>query len=141
MTQYQLFESPKKWFSMVYPVSWEMMVVEEIPAFFDPHGNGALQVYSFENTENNYDLDEEMERYLAVHEMSGQEIQTITLTNEDGYDIRACEFKKEDRFWILFMLGRGKGKMVLATYNCDAIIDEATAEIIFSSISSIKIRD
>ena len=43
----QPFISPNEWFKLEYPRMWEMEVVDNIPAFFDPlFGKGALQVFS-----------------------------------------------------------------------------------------------
>ena len=140
MDDYLFFQSAEKWLSLLYPRNWEKLIVEGIPAFFDPEGNGALQIYALENKEKKYDLDEEMERYLAIHGQSGKEIQTVILTNEVGYDIKAAEFKKDDRFWIIFMISNKGSKMILATYNCDEIIDEMTAIKITNTISSIRIQ-
>lgn len=139
VADYKIFQSPLKWMTMLYPSHWETMIVEEIPAFFDPEGGGALQIFSFENLEKKFDLDEEMERYLSIHGMGGKSVEIISLTNEEEYDIRAAEFSLNDRFWIIFMLSNKINRMILATYNCDEIIDEMTAEYIFNAISSIKI--
>ena len=66
---YQPYRSPNGWYMLAYPEHWEVEVIEEIPAFFDPDGAGALQVSAFENKLGSYNLAEELERFLGVHKI------------------------------------------------------------------------
>ncbi|MCE9501670.1 MAG: DUF3805 domain-containing protein [Leptospira sp.] len=134
---YQPYKSPFGWYSLVYPEYWEMEVIEDIPAFFDPEGSGALQISAFENLEGDYNLTEEMIRYLAHHKIQYDEEHVANFKNEEGTVIKACEFNSKGRFWIVYMLSY-KSRLILCTYNSDETPDKELSEILTIIISSIR---
>ncbi|EMG12518.1 hypothetical protein LEP1GSC151_0383 [Leptospira interrogans serovar Grippotyphosa str. LT2186] len=135
--EYKLYKSPNGWYSMVIPVHWVHMVIEGIPAFFEENGSGALQVYAFENKSGSYNLREELERYLKTHEINFEEDKITVFDNEEGSKIMACEFTKEDRFWMVYMIANRK-RMILLTYNSDETPHNYLVNELTTVISSIR---
>ncbi|RHX83775.1 hypothetical protein EHO98_12775 [Leptospira stimsonii] len=135
--EYKLYKSPNGWYSMVVPAHWVQMVIEGIPAFFEENGSGALQVYAFENKVGSYILKEELERYLKTHEIDFEEDKVADFENEEGSKIMACEFVKEDRFWMVYMIANKK-RMILLTYNSDEVPAEYLVKELTTVISSIR---
>ncbi|PKA05420.1 hypothetical protein CH375_05305 [Leptospira ellisii] len=135
--EFKLYNSPNGWYSMVVPAHWVHMVIEGIPAFFEENGSGALQVYAFENKAGSYDLHEELRRYLKTHEIDFEEDKVASFENEEGSRIMACEFRKEDRFWMVYMIANGK-RMILLTYNGDETPAAYLVRDLTTVISSIR---
>lgn len=134
---YKQFRSPQGWYSLLFPVAWEQMVVEEIPAFFHPEGSGALQVYAFESKLEDFDVEQELENYLKIHEIDYIPEHVSRFENNEGSSLRACEFQKEDRIWLVYMVAN-KGKMILATYNSDEEVSPELFEELTTIVSSIR---
>jgi hypothetical protein len=134
---YKQFRSPQGWYSLLYPADWEHMVVEEIPAFFQPDSGGALQFYVFESKVETFDATKELESYLKIHEIDYDEDKVAHFENNEGTSIRACEFQKEDRVWLVYMIAN-KRRMLLATYNADEEVDDALFSNLSNIISSIR---
>ncbi|TGN18821.1 hypothetical protein EHS15_14700 [Leptospira idonii] len=134
---FKQFRSPQGWYSLLYPASWEQMVVEEIPAFFQPEGGGALQFYAFESKQDHFDVSQELENYLKIHEIDYDEDKVAHFENNEGSSIRACEFQKEDRIWMVYVIAN-QTKMLLATYNTDEEIEDELFQDLSNIISSVR---
>jgi hypothetical protein len=134
---YKQFKSPQGWYSLLYPASWEHMVVEEIPAFFQPDSGGALQFYAFESKVESFDVSKELENYLKIHEIDYDEDMVAQFENNEGTSIRACEFQKEDRVWLVYMIANQR-QMLLGTYNSDEEIGDDLFLNLSNIISSIR---
>ncbi|MDL5244328.1 hypothetical protein QRD38_00635 [Leptospira weilii] len=135
--EYKLYTSPNGWYSMVIPAHWIHMVIEGIPAFFEENGSGALQVYAFENKSGSYHLGEELKRYLETHKIDFEEDKIASFENEEGNKIMACEFVKEERFWMVYMIANQK-RMTLLTYNSDEMPPNYLVSELATVISSIR---
>ncbi|MCZ8156157.1 MAG: hypothetical protein O9264_08560 [Leptospira sp.] len=134
---YKQFRSPQGWYSLLYPADWEHLVVEEIPAFFKPESGGALQFYAFESKVESFDATKELENYLKIHEIDFDEEKIATFENNEGTSIRACEFEKEERVWLVYMIANQK-QMLLATYNSDEPVDDDLFLNLSNIISSVR---
>ncbi|EOQ97878.1 hypothetical protein LEP1GSC195_1355 [Leptospira wolbachii serovar Codice str. CDC] len=135
---YKQFRSPQGWYSFLFPADWEQMVVEEIPAFFHPNGGGALQVYAFESKLEDFDVDLELENYLKIHEIDYDAENVAVFENNEGSSIRACEFQKEDRVWMVYMVAN-QMRMILVTYNSDEEVGDELFQQLTNIISSVRI--
>lgn len=136
--RYQPYRSPEGWYSLIYPDTWECEVIEGIPAFYDPqNGVGALQVSAFVNRTGNYDIEEELIRFLNFHHIDYDENSIASFKNNQGSEIRACEFISEHRFWLSYLIANG-AKLILCTYNSDESPDAELSEILRNIISSIQ---
>lgn len=134
---FKQFRSPQGWYSLLYPAHWEHMVVEEIPAFFHPDGAGALQFYAFESKQDSFDVNAELANYLKIHQIDYEEDKVAEFENNEGSSIRACEFEKEGRIWLVYMIANQK-QMLLATYNADEPVDEEMFQNLTDIISSVR---
>ncbi|MEM7180944.1 MAG: DUF3805 domain-containing protein [Spirochaetota bacterium] len=134
---YKEYESPMNWYKMQYPASWEMEIIENIPAFFDLEGSGALQISAFQNQEGSYELSDEMQRYLQMHRLNFNPEQIAKFQTVDGTEVQTCEFVKEQRFWMVYMLAK-EDKLILCTYNADETPDANDARTIGSIARSIQ---
>ena len=134
---YQPYRSPNGWYMLVFPEHWEVEVIEEIPAFYDPDGAGALQVSAFENKLGTYDLAEELARFLAFHKIEYDENCIASFTNNLGSKIKACEFISEERFWLVYMISF-RSKLIVCTYNSDEKPDKELSIMLTNIISSIR---
>ena len=111
--------------------------IGEIPAFFDPDGAGALQVSAFENKLGNYNLSEELARFLTIHKIEYDEECIASFKNNLGSEIKACEFISEERFWLVYMISFGS-KLIVCTYNSDERPDKELSIMLTNIISSIR---
>lgn len=135
---YKQFRSPQGWYSLLYPAHWESLVVEQIPAFFEPNGSGALQFYAFESKAESYDAVLELTNYLKIHDLDYDEDKVAEFRNNQGSLILASEFYKDSRVWIVYLIANEK-KMILVTYNSDEEISDQLFLDLRNIISSIKI--
>ncbi len=134
---FKQFRSPQGWYSLLYPADWEHIVVEEIPAFFDPEAGGALQFYAFESKVEKFDVNFELANYLKIHEIDFEEDKVAEFENNEGTSIRACEFDKDGRNWLVYVLANER-QMLLATYNTDDPIDDSMFQKLSDTISSVR---
>ena len=122
---------------MQYPASWEAEVIEDIPAFYDPEGAGALQLVATRSTDDSCDLQAEMARYLERHGIEFQPDRIVGYKTESGLDAMVCEFLKEDRFWLVQMLTLDE-KLLVVIYNADELPEPELIGILAAIIRSIK---
>lgn len=134
---FQAYISPEKWYAFQYPEYWEMEVVEGVPAFFDPNGVGAFLISAFRNIRGEYDLTEEMRRFLKLHKIAYDPKKIASFEKVEGTKVQACEFISEGRFWLVYMLSNGN-KLLVCTYNSDEVPNRELSEILTQMISSIK---
>ncbi|MBS0616990.1 MAG: hypothetical protein JSR44_02290 [Spirochaetes bacterium] len=129
MARTQTFVSPENWYSLEYPRTWEMEVVEGIPSFFDgitPYG-GALQIMAAHLTGapnealitespflSGKDLKEKLRLFLSKQAVSDEGAQFFM---RDGTQMGACEYRADGHFYLALMAERG-AIFVLALYNC-----------------------
>jgi hypothetical protein len=136
--EYQVYRSPNGWYMLVYPENWAFEVIEQIPAFYDPEeGSGALQISAFENKEGEFDLGEELQRFLNFHKIDYDEERVACFENSEGSKIEACEFISDDRFWLVYMISN-RHKLIVATYNSDEKPNKPLSQILTNIISSIR---
>lgn len=134
---YQPYKSPENWYIFHYPEYWEMEVIEGVPAFFDPEGAGAFLISAFKNVVGNYDLSEEMGRFLGQHKIQYDPTKIASFEKAEGTLVQACEFVTEGRFWLVYMLANGN-KLLICSYNSDEAPDKELAEILTTMISSVR---
>jgi hypothetical protein len=129
MASTQTFISAEKWYSLEYPRTWEMEIVEGIPSFFDginPYG-GALQVFAVNQVgAPNPDLmsqspfmagknlREKLRLFLSKQGISDEAAQFF---ERDKTLMGACEYRNGGHFFLVLMAERGS-IFVLALYNC-----------------------
>lgn len=134
---YKEYESPMKWYQMKYPAHWELEIIENIPAFYDPEGAGAVQISAFANRGSHYSLSDEMKRYLHQHSIDYHPDKIACFQTVDGTNIETCEFVRDGRFWMVYMLA-SEDKLILCTYNSDEAPNARDAGIIGSIARSIQ---
>ena len=117
-----------------------MEIIEEIPAFYDPTGDGALQVSAFQNKDGEYELTNVMKNYLSRHKISYNPSSIANFVDANGCEVQACEFISEGRFWMVYMLARGS-LLVLCTYNGDERPDKVQSRIIQGILRSIQVEE
>ena len=129
MASMQTFVSPENWYSLQYPRTWEMEVIEGIPSFFDginPYG-GALQVFAVNQLGApnadlikqspflaGKDLPEKLRVFLSKQGVSDEGAQFF---ERDKTQMGACEYRSGGHFYLILMAERN-GIFVLALYNC-----------------------
>ncbi|WCL47973.1 hypothetical protein [Leptospira sp. GIMC2001] len=134
---FKTFESPQKWFRFEYPANWEILVVEGIPAFFDPEDSGVLQINSLEHKEKEADSEQELINYLKIQEIEYNEDLVARFQNKQGTQIVSCEFMKDDRHWCVYSISNGK-RLILATFNTDGKITDSMYITLTKILSSIR---
>jgi len=123
-------------FRLSYPDHWEAEIIEDIPAFFDPEGGGALQVAAG-SEEGNFQTREELNRFLSRQGMEFQDEKVATFINEKGIECSICEYMREGRFWLVQALSI-QNRLLLVFYNSDEIPDQEQALAISSILGSIQ---
>ena len=134
----QLLDFHGPFFNLKYPSHWEVEILEDIPAFFDPMGGGALQIAAFKKSDEPVNLEDEMTRYLGKLGIPYDPDRIASFEIEAGL-CKACEFIKDDRFWLVNMLGHD-GKLLMIIFNSDEVPDPDTVGIIMSMIKSIRLE-
>lgn len=150
MASTQTFISPENWYSLQYPRTWEMEVIEGIPSFFDginPYG-GALQVFAVNqlgapNAElikqspflAGKDLREKLRIFLSKQGISDEGAQFF---ERDKTMMGACEYRNGGHFYLILMAERG-GIFVLALYNCKGEPEAEEAANVGKILQSVTI--
>ncbi len=150
MASTQTFISPENWYSLQYPRTWEMEVIEGIPSFFDginPYG-GALQVFAVNqlgapNAElikqspflAGKDLREKLRIFLSKQGISDEGAQFF---ERDKTLMGACEYRNGGHFYLILMAERG-GIFVLALYNCKGEPEAEEAANVGKILQSVTI--
>jgi hypothetical protein len=150
MTATQSFVSPENWYSLQYPRTWEMEVVEGIPTFFDginPYG-GALQIFAINlagavNQQalrespflRGQDLPEKMALFLGNQGISDGGARYF---ERDQTQIGACEYRNDGHFFFAMMAQR-ETIFLLALYNCKGEPEKAEAETIGQMLQTLTI--
>lgn len=123
-------------FQLQYPVLWVHEIIEEIPAFYDPEGSGAVQLAAVKNQPGNtFDLESEMTRYLHRHSIEFDAERMAHYQMED-LDCMACEFVQEERFWMVTLMVK-ENKLLMVIYNADETPDVELAQSISGIIRSV----
>ena len=132
---YQTFQGP--FFSLRLPSHWEIEVIENMPAFFDPEGNGVLQVAALKRQGQDYDIQAELERYLAQNQIEADPERMSRFRLPSGLNGIAVEYIVDNRFWMVNALGAGN-QCLLAIYNSDEVPDQGMAMLISEALASIE---
>lgn len=131
---YRLFSGP--FFRLAYPRDWEMEIIEDIPAFYDAEGGGALQVVASRKEEGEFLPDEELERWLTRQGVEVSEDKIAVYEAQPGVRCAACEFVRDRRFWMVQAMASGSA-LLLIIYNADEVPDAPTVSILSLLIRSI----
>lgn len=123
-------------FELEYPGHWEAEIIEDIPAFFDPAGSGALQVASLA-VDSLPELEVEMARYLARHRITYDSEAATAYRSAHGQAALACEFVSQERFWLVTLMSAPSHLLVI-TYNADEVPGLEEARTISSVINSVR---
>jgi hypothetical protein len=132
------FQSPQGWYQFVHPSYWKKEIIEGIPSFYEVDGAGAFQIFAFLNKSSDYTNLDALKKYLEYHEIEYDEEMVENYTNNYGMSILACEFEKENRYWIVYSLGSGS-KTILCLYNSDIEISDKIFQELTDMISSFQI--
>ena len=125
-------------FELQYPDSWEVEIIENIPCFFDPDGVGALQVAAFRQPDAEpFDLLDEMAVYLERQKVVVDQDQLAIFDLPGELQAAACEFLKDDRFWMINCIVK-TDRMLFLLWNSDVVPDTDTAEMIGSCVTSVR---
>ena len=150
----QPFTSTNQWYALDYPRMWEVEIIDNIPAFFDPlFGKGALQVFAVklgdvESLPENFKdypflvantLPEKLSLFLKEQHNSLVP-EEITIFNRDEIEFVAHEYQHEERFYMICMLQKNNTFMLML-YNCTEQPEKEEAENISSIIKSVRILD
>lgn len=128
-------------FDLEYPDAWEVEIIENVPCFFDPDGIGALQAAAFRNPEGMpFDPIEQLGLYLERNGVTLDSDRVALFDLPSGLQAAACEFMKEDRFWLVNSIVRGD-KMLLILWNSDVVPDADTAAAIGHTVMTIRFYD
>jgi hypothetical protein len=128
-------------FDLEYPDAWEVEIIENVPCFFDPDGIGALQAAAFRNPEGMpFDPIEQLGLYLERNGVTLDSDRVALFDLPSGLQAAACEFMKEDRFWLVNCIVRGD-KMLLILWNSDVVPDADTAAAIGRTVMTIRFYD
>ncbi len=128
-------------FDLEYPDGWEMEIIENIPCFFDPDGIGALQAAAFREPEGRpFHPIEQLATYLERHQLKLDADRVAVFDLPSGLQAAACEFMKDDRFWLVNCIVKAE-KMLLLLWNSDALPDADTAEAIGRTVMTVRFYD
>ncbi|MCB1316394.1 MAG: hypothetical protein KDK27_10600 [Leptospiraceae bacterium] len=124
-------------FQLQLPDHWEHEIVENIPAFFDPDGNGVLQIAATRSPSGAYDIAEQMRTYLEQNRLEFLEDRVMSFERPDGARCLACEFVRDNRFWLVHMIALGS-RLLIVLYNADQVPDAASIREVVGVIQSVQ---
>ncbi len=123
-------------FSIEYPNTWELEIIENIPSLYRPDGPGALLIVAFRYEDSIVDTKRELIRYLHSRNLQDIENKIIEYTIQD-LSSSAIEFIQEDRFWFANIVGKDH-KYILFLWNSDEIPPKDIAKEMADIIKSTK---
>ncbi|MBE7439353.1 MAG: hypothetical protein HS115_12915 [Spirochaetales bacterium] len=123
-------------FELEYPAHWEAEIIEDIPAFYDPAGAGAIQIASLAR-DAMPELALEMTRYLARHRIAYESEAVTAYRSVHGQPAMACEFMSQERFWLVTLMG-APSHLLIITYNSDEVPAPEEARTISAVINSVR---
>ncbi len=132
---YRLFSGP--FFRVAYPRHWEMEIIEDIPAFYDPEGAGALQIVASRSTDAVYVPADELERWLQRQGVEVDSDRIAAYESQPGVACAACEFVRDNRYWMVQVMSPGP-TLLFVIYNADEVPDPETAALVSFVIRSIQ---
>ena len=136
MEMSQIFQGT--FFELRFPDNWETEIIENIPCFFDPLGGGVVQIVATRGIADTSDLKPEMSKYLARHGLEYHEDKIVRYQTPSGLRAMACEFIREERFWLVQMLSEAD-KLIVFLFNSDEVPEQELAMNISQMVQSIKI--
>ncbi len=152
---YNAFLSEEGWYSLEYPITWEVEIVCNIPTFFDPqNGHGSLHILSVKlgDTNNVSDgltqeypflseeqLEDKMQCFLLSHEHKPETDKIVVYQKKDNVLLLPYEYYTSSRFYMLCMIQR-KNIFLLNIYNCIKDSARVEADIIGKMINSIQFK-
>jgi hypothetical protein len=132
------FEGP--FFSMRIPLTWEVEVIENIPAIFDPEGGGVLQIASFRRGSGVADPKYEIEIFLNQNGIEADPSRMAEFALPSGLDCVAVEYVLDNRFWMVNAICK-ENRLLLVTYNSDEMPEASLAMLISEIIGTIKFTE
>ncbi|MCB1199993.1 MAG: hypothetical protein KDK41_05065 [Leptospiraceae bacterium] len=149
----QEYFSPSGWYRLEYPRTWEMEVIEGIPAFYEGifQRGGAIQIFSVklgnpdQETEivanspflMGVDLPEKMKLFLDAQEAPYSEDDLRVFLKADS-EAMAVEYRLNDRFYLAYMMQK-ENIFLLALYNCAGNPETEEAQAIAQIVQSLEI--
>lgn len=137
-SQARVFQGP--FFTVRIPPLWEVEIIENIPAFFDPDGSGVLQIAAFRRPAAILDARDEMERYLNQNGVEPDRSRMTNLVLPSGLECVSVEYVLDNRFWMVSAISRNN-RLLFVIYNGDEIPQQGTAMLISEVVSSIEFLD
>lgn len=134
-SQARTFQGP--FFTVRIPPGWEVEVIENIPAFFDPEGSGVVQIAAFRRPAVILDARDEMERYLNQNGVQPDRSRMTNFILPSGLDCVAVEYVLDNRFWMVNAISQ-HNRLLFVVYNGDEIPQQGTAMLISEMVSSIE---
>jgi len=107
-------------FSIHYPESWQLEIIENIPSLYRPDGPGALLIVAFRYEAETVDTKRELIRYLTSRNIKASENRITTYELKPDLWASAIEFIHEERFWFANIVGKDH-KYILYLWNSDEI--------------------
>ena len=124
-------------FSIHYPESWQLEIIENIPSLYRPDGPGALLIVAFRYEAETVDTKRELIRYLISRNIKASENRITTYELKPDLWASAIEFIHEERFWFANLVGKDH-KYILYLWNSDEIPTKDIALEMSEIIKSTK---
>lgn len=131
----QQFEGP--FFRIRLPLHWEAEIIENIPAFFDPDGQGVIQVAAVRRSSGDFDAQAELERYLNRNNIEPDTERMAHFQLPSGIQAVSVEYIVDNRFWMVTSAALG-ARFVLLMYNADEVPAPETAMLISEIIGTLE---
>lgn len=133
----QIFKG--SFFEVLYPAHWNVEVIEQIPAFYDPEGSGALQLVASQGMKPGFDPAIELRNHLNRQKVDISKIE-FYIFDDAGKECVACEYFHDGRFWMMQMTSY-KEKMILFMYNSDETPEPGVALSLSKIIRSVRFNE
>ncbi len=132
--QFQLFECQ-------IPQAWQSKIIEHIPTFYDVEAGWCLQFVEVRDAITpQAQLIDHLSFYFQRNEIDAQKqrIEELQFTN---YDLLACNFEKEERFWRIYMAEDANDNLLIILFNSDEAILPEFVKTLHTILESIQFID
>jgi len=130
----QKFEG--SFFSIQYPETWDLEIIENVPCFYDPDSGWALQIAS-SRSPFSIDLLSEIENYMIRQGLSFDEESVVPYELSPEIQAVASEYYVDNRFWLINMFCF-ENKLIVFLFNSDESPDAELAREIAACIRSLQ---
>ncbi|MFO0989717.1 MAG: hypothetical protein U1F37_20575 [Alphaproteobacteria bacterium] len=128
-------KAARSW-SIAVPKGWEHEAEDALDTFFDPDGDGALQISSFAKASGDV-TERDLTESIEDMELAGVLRRAAAFGPFVGYSLEREEDGQLGQYWFL----RAGPLLLFVTYFCDQLHAGKEARIVAAALSSLRLAE